>query len=35
MCPIDIAFIGVLCLIFGGNFVQLVGATLLVIAALK
>lgn len=35
MNSIDIAFIGVLCLIFGGNFVQLVGAGLLVIAALK
>jgi len=35
MNPLDIALIGVLCLIFGGDFVQLVGATLLVIAALK
>ena len=31
----DMVVIGVLCLIFGGEFVQLIGGALLLIAAMK
>lgn len=35
MSPGDIAFIGILCMIFGNDFIELVGAVLLIIAVLK